>query len=71
VHATAADLYHREKNRALADHHRDLSRATVLSLADSLPQAGSLRTTFRSSRIVAPIIGWTVFSGGTSSLEPV
>jgi hypothetical protein len=28
-----------------------------LSLADSLPQASSLRTTFLSSRIVAPIIG--------------
>jgi DNA-binding winged helix-turn-helix (wHTH) protein len=57
VHATAAALYDREKNRELAEHHRDLSRATILSLADSLPQASSLRTTFLSSRIVAPIIG--------------
>jgi DNA-binding winged helix-turn-helix (wHTH) protein len=57
VHATAAALYDREKNRELAQHHRDLSRATILSLADSLPQASSLRTTFLSSRIVAPIIG--------------
>jgi len=57
VHATAVALYDREKNRELAEHHRDLSRATILSLADSLPQASSLRTTFLSSRIVAPIIG--------------
>jgi hypothetical protein len=57
VHATAADLYDREKNRELAEHHRDLSRATILSLADSLPQDSSLRKTFLSSRIVAPTIG--------------
>ena len=57
VHATAAALYDREKNRELAERHRDLSRATILSLADSLPQASSLRTTFLSSWIVAPIIG--------------
>jgi DNA-binding winged helix-turn-helix (wHTH) protein len=57
VHATAAALYDRERNRELAEHHRDLSQATILSLADSLPQASSLRTTFLSSRIVAPIIG--------------
>jgi DNA-binding winged helix-turn-helix (wHTH) protein len=57
VHATPAALYDGEKNRELADHHRDLSRATILSLADSLPQDSSLRKTFLFSRIVAPIIG--------------
>jgi DNA-binding winged helix-turn-helix (wHTH) protein len=57
VHATAAALYDREKSRELAERHRDLSRTTILSLADSLPQDSSLRKTFLSSRIVAPIIG--------------
>jgi DNA-binding winged helix-turn-helix (wHTH) protein len=57
VHATAAALYDREKRRELAEHHRDLSRATILSLADSLPRDSSLRATFLSSRIVAPIVG--------------
>jgi hypothetical protein len=57
VHATAASLYDREKNRELADQHRDLSRATIEQLANSMAPESSLRKTFLSSRVVEPVIG--------------
>ena len=37
VHATAAELHKLLRNRALADKHRALSRATIMKLVDSLP----------------------------------
>ena len=42
VHATAADLYARMRNRSRAEQHRELSRATVMTLANSLPQIATL-----------------------------
>jgi len=42
VHATAAALYERTGKSGEADHHRALSRATILQLAQSLPAAEPL-----------------------------
>jgi hypothetical protein len=36
IHATAAELYARAANRDLVGHYRELSRATIMKLADSL-----------------------------------
>src|SRR5271165_3925471 len=46
VHATAAELHRRLGNRDSADSHRELSRATILKLANSLPSDVPLRKTF-------------------------
>jgi hypothetical protein len=56
VHATAAELYERTGNSGVADHHRDLSRATLLQLAQSLPEAEPLRHTFLSAPAVAKVL---------------
>jgi len=57
VHGTAADLHERTANRELAGHHRVLSRATILKLADSLGPAEPLRQTFLSAPSVRHILG--------------
>ena len=57
VHATAAELNERTGNSGVADHHRDLSRATILRLAQSLPEAEPLRCTFLSAPAVAKVLG--------------
>jgi len=59
VHATAAELHACAKNRDLAEHYRNLSQATILKLANSLPKDEPLRNTFLSSRLVAKIVGET------------
>ena len=57
VHATAAALYERTGKSGEADHHRALSRATILQLAQSLPAAEPLRHTFLSAPAVAKVLG--------------
>ncbi len=59
VHATAAALYERTGHSGVADHHRDLSRATILQLAQSLPAEEPLRNTFLSAPIVCKVLGDT------------
>ena len=57
VHATAAALSERTGKSGEADHHRALSRTTILQLAQSLPAAEPLRHTFLSAPAVAKVLG--------------
>ena len=57
VHATAAELYERTGYSALAKDQRELSRATILKLAHSLPAEEPLRRTFLSAPSVCRILG--------------
>jgi hypothetical protein len=57
VHATAAVLNERTGKSGEADHHRALSRATILPLAQSLPAAVPLRHTFLLAPAVAKVLG--------------
>ena len=57
VHATAAELHELTSNSGMAAHHRALSRATILQLAQSLPADEPLRHTFLSAPAVAKVLG--------------
>jgi hypothetical protein len=57
VHATASELYERIKKPDLAKKHRELSRATVTKLANSLPIDEPLRKTFLSAPLIQKILG--------------
>ena len=57
VHATAAVLNECTGKSGEADHHRALSRATILPLAQSLPAAEPLRHTFLSAPAVMKVLG--------------
>ena len=57
VHATAAELYGGGESSEAAEHHRELSRATILKLADSLPAEEPLRKTFLSAPSVRQVLG--------------
>jgi hypothetical protein len=56
VHAVASELYERGDNRGLAEHHRELSRATILKLANSLSTEEDLRQTFLRAPLIAPLM---------------
>ncbi len=56
VHATAADQYEHAGNRGSAKRHRELSAATILKLAHSLPEGEPLRKTFLSAPPVRRIV---------------
>jgi hypothetical protein len=62
VHGTAADLYARagdgdSAGHPAAGHHRELSRATILKLANSLVADVPLRQIFLSAAVVRKILG--------------
>lgn len=56
VHATAAELHSRMGNRELAEDHRELSQATIMKLADSMPVEEPLRETFLSAPAIRQIL---------------
>jgi tetratricopeptide (TPR) repeat protein len=56
VHATAAELEEALGNLQTADSHRELSRATIQQLADSLPAEEPLRRIFLAAPAVAKIL---------------
>jgi tetratricopeptide (TPR) repeat protein len=56
VHGTSAELYARTGNKDAAEQHRALSRATILRLADSLPDDEPLRGRFLSAPSVRRIV---------------
>jgi hypothetical protein len=56
VHATAAELEEALGNLQTADSHRELSRATIRQLADSLPAEEPLRRIFLAAPAVAKIL---------------
>jgi tetratricopeptide (TPR) repeat protein len=57
LHATAFELCQAGENSEAAEHHRQLSRATILKLADSLAAEEPLRQTFLSAPSVRKVIG--------------
>jgi DNA-binding winged helix-turn-helix (wHTH) protein len=56
AHATAARIEEDAGNLESARSHRDLSRATILRLANSLPEHEPLRQTFLSAPAVARVL---------------
>jgi DNA-binding winged helix-turn-helix (wHTH) protein len=56
VHATAADIEEESGNLESARLHRDVSRATILRLANSLPEQEPLRKIFLSAPTVARVL---------------
>jgi len=56
VHATAADLCRGKENSEAAEHHRELSRVTIMKLANSLGREEPLRTTFLSAPSVRKVL---------------
>jgi tetratricopeptide (TPR) repeat protein len=56
VHATAAELYRADDNGESADHHCELTRATIVNLADSLAVEEPLRKTFLSAPSVRKVL---------------
>jgi DNA-binding winged helix-turn-helix (wHTH) protein/tetratricopeptide (TPR) repeat protein len=56
VHATAAHIDEESGNHAAAHAHREVSRVTILQLANSLPEQEPLRESFLSSPAVAQIL---------------
>jgi hypothetical protein len=57
VHATAADIEEESGNLESARLHRDVSRATIMRLANSLPEREPLREIFLSAPAVARVFG--------------
>jgi ATP/maltotriose-dependent transcriptional regulator MalT len=57
VHASAYELYQRMKQRDAAKKHRELSRATIMKLANSLPVDEPLRQIFLSAPVIRKILG--------------
>jgi hypothetical protein len=49
VHGTAFELYERMEDKNAAKEHRQLSCATIMKLADSMPTDESLRGIFLSA----------------------
>jgi DNA-binding winged helix-turn-helix (wHTH) protein/tetratricopeptide (TPR) repeat protein len=58
VHATAARIDEAAGNHAAARAHREISRVTILRLANSLSEQEPLRESFLSAPIVAQILNW-------------
>jgi tetratricopeptide (TPR) repeat protein len=56
VHATASGLYQRMGQPDAAQRHRELSRATIMKLANSLSADEPLRKTFLSAPVVQEIL---------------
>jgi hypothetical protein len=70
VRATAADLAQRAGDEELAAHNRELSRATILKLANSLPAEEPLRNTFLSAPSVSKVLGNAEQSSQMGSSRP-
>jgi hypothetical protein len=56
VHATAAQIEQESGNHDSARSHREVSRATILQLANSLPEQEPLRKIFLSASAVARVL---------------
>jgi hypothetical protein len=56
VHGTAFDLHTCLGNPDRAEYHRQLSRGTIMKLADSLPPDEPLRNTFLSAPMTSRIL---------------
>ena len=67
VHATAFELYRHMGEPDVAEAHRELSRATIMMLANSLSADEPLRKTFLSAPVVQEILRIGAFSLASSS----
>jgi DNA-binding winged helix-turn-helix (wHTH) protein/tetratricopeptide (TPR) repeat protein len=67
VHATAAELFARSGDNDPVEHHRELSRATIMKLANSLGPEEPLRTTFLSAPSVRKVLGNAEATAGTTA----
>ncbi|HTU48417.1 MAG TPA: AAA family ATPase [Bryobacteraceae bacterium] len=56
VHGTAGELYERTGEQALAQRHRELSRSTIMRMANSLEPKHPLRATFLSAAPVRHVL---------------
>jgi len=56
VHATAANLYEMQGDKLSARHHFELSRSTIMKLADSLGPNETFRNTFLCSPAISSIL---------------
>ena len=56
AHATAAHIEEESGNLESAHSHRNVSRATILQLVNSMPEEEPLRSTFLSSSAVARVL---------------
>jgi hypothetical protein len=56
VHATTAETFAWSGNKEVSERHRQLSRETILKLANSLPEDHALRKTFLAAPAVAGIL---------------
>ena len=70
VHATAAELCRGSEKSKEAEHHRELSRATILKLADSMPADEPLRKIFLSAPSVRKVLGTGEPTNGARSRTP-
>jgi tetratricopeptide (TPR) repeat protein len=67
VHATAAEFYARSGNNDLVEHHHEISRATIMKLANSLEPEEPLRTTFLSAPSVRRVLRNAEATAGTAA----
>ena len=56
VHGTAFELYERMEDRKAAEEHRQLSCATIMKLANSMPNNEPLRGIFLSAPAIRRIL---------------
>ena len=56
VHGTAFELYERMEDKKAAEEHRQLSCATIMKLANSMPTGEPLRETFLSAPAIRRIL---------------
>jgi hypothetical protein len=66
VHATASELYQHTGDPGVAEEHRELSRATIMKLANSLSVDEPLRKTFLSAPLVQGILRSGAFTLSSS-----
>jgi tetratricopeptide (TPR) repeat protein len=66
VHATASELYQHTGDPDVAEEHRELSRATIMKLANSLSVDEPLRKTFLSAPLVQGILRSGAFTLSSS-----
>lgn len=69
VHSTAGEVCALSGNNDLVEHHRELSRTTIMRLANSLGPEEPLRTTFLSAPSVRKVLGNAEANGGTITAD--
>lgn len=71
THATAAEIYEDSGNLQSARSHREISRTTILQLANSLPTQEPLREIFLAAPAVARILNRDTGAGQVDDGRPI